>query len=306
MILSRYAGIGSHRYPLGFSGDTVVCWKSLRFQPYFTALASNAGYSWWSHDIGGHLFGKGDEELYLRWLQFGVFSPINRLHSNNMSWSKEPWLYPHVEKTAEDYLRLRHRLLPYLYSANVRTSREGVPLIAPMYYYCKDEMARDKKYRNQYYFGEQMLVAPVTKKGKKGVTDMSVWLPSGDWTHFFSGEKFRGGEHKISCALSEYPVFVKSGSIIPMLINRTGNSMQFDELEVKVFVGEGKYTLYDEQGSVYFVMQKDEEAYTLTVRPSENCTTKTITISVNDGWKIDGNAQIGLNGESVTVKLVKA
>ncbi|MDE6302538.1 MAG: alpha-xylosidase, partial [Clostridia bacterium] len=94
MILSRYAGLGSHRYPLGFSGDTVVCWKSLKFQPYFTALASNAGYTWWSHDIGGHLFGKGNEELYLRWLQYGVFSPINRLHSNNKAWSKEPWLYP--------------------------------------------------------------------------------------------------------------------------------------------------------------------------------------------------------------------
>ena len=90
VILSRYAGLGSHRYPIGFSGDTIVCWKSLKFQPYFTALASNAGYTWWSHDIGGHLFGKGDNELYLRWVQYGVFSPINRLHSNNKAMSKEP------------------------------------------------------------------------------------------------------------------------------------------------------------------------------------------------------------------------
>lgn len=103
VILSRYAGMGSHRYPLGFSGDTVVCWKSLDFQPYFTALASNAGYTWWSHDIGGHMFGKGDNELYLRWLQFGVFSPINRLHSSNKGMSKEPWNYPQVENIAEDF-----------------------------------------------------------------------------------------------------------------------------------------------------------------------------------------------------------
>lgn len=103
VILSRYAGMGSHRYPIGFSGDTVVCWKSLDFQPYFTALASNAGYTWWSHDIGGHMFGKGDNELYLRWLQFGVFSPINRLHSSNKGMSKEPWNYPQVENIAEDF-----------------------------------------------------------------------------------------------------------------------------------------------------------------------------------------------------------
>ena len=77
LILSRYAGLGSHRYPLGFSGDTIVSWKSLDFQPYFTNTAANAGYTWWSHDIGGHMRGIQDDELYLRWLQYGVFSPIN-------------------------------------------------------------------------------------------------------------------------------------------------------------------------------------------------------------------------------------
>ncbi len=335
LILSRYAGLGSHRYPLGFSGDTVVCWKSLRFQPYFTALASNAGYSWWSHDIGGHLFGKGNEELYLRWLQFGVFSPINRLHSNNKAWSKEPWLYPHVEKIAEKYLRLRHRLLPYLYSANVRTSREGVPLIAPMYYYCKDEMARSKKYRNQYYFGEQMLVAPITKKstfGKVGRgyvgSEVSVWLPKGRWFDFFTGEYVKSGkECKMFYKLSDYPVFAKAGAIIPMLPERAGNSMRFDELEVKVFVGDGEYTLYDEQGEIHFKMEPTNaeelnalnpksvdsicrkakasfEDHILTITPSADCLTKSITVKVNYGWKVEGNARIALNGEPVTVKIV--
>ena len=69
MTFSRYAGPGSHRYPVGFSGDTIVTWESLRFQPYFTANASNIGYGWWSHDIGGHMFGYRDEELEVRWYQ---------------------------------------------------------------------------------------------------------------------------------------------------------------------------------------------------------------------------------------------
>lgn len=94
LILSRYGGIGSHRYPLGFSGDTAISWKVLDFQPYFTANAANCGYTWWSHDIGGHHFGKRDENLYIRWLQFGVFSPVLRLHStSNDLLGKEPWRY---------------------------------------------------------------------------------------------------------------------------------------------------------------------------------------------------------------------
>ena len=83
LTFSRYAGVGSHRYPIGFSGDTVITWASLDFQPYFTATASNVGYGWWSHDVGGHFFGYKDDELAVRWTQFGVFSPITRLHSSD-------------------------------------------------------------------------------------------------------------------------------------------------------------------------------------------------------------------------------
>ncbi len=83
MTFSRYAGPGSHRYPVGFSGDTVISWASLDFQPYFTATAANIGYGWWSHDIGGHIFGVKDDELATRWLQLGVFSPVLRLHSSS-------------------------------------------------------------------------------------------------------------------------------------------------------------------------------------------------------------------------------
>ncbi|MDR2952000.1 MAG: glycoside hydrolase, partial [Treponema sp.] len=92
LTFSRYAGLGSHRYPVGFSGDSIITWASLDFQPYFTASASNAGYGWWSHDIGGHMGGARDDELAVRWLQFGVFSPICRLHaSSNPFNGKEPW-----------------------------------------------------------------------------------------------------------------------------------------------------------------------------------------------------------------------
>ena len=94
MTFSRYAGVGSHRYPVGFSGDTVISWESLAFQPYFTNTASNIGYGWWSHDIGGHMQGTRDDELEARWYQYGVFAPINRLHSTQNEYIvKEPWRF---------------------------------------------------------------------------------------------------------------------------------------------------------------------------------------------------------------------
>lgn len=104
MFFSRYSGLGSHRYPVGFSGDTVVTWESLDFQPYFTANASNAGYSWWSHDIGGHREGYRDDEMVVRWMQLGVLSPINRLHSAiNLFTGKEPWnLHPYLAEIAKN------------------------------------------------------------------------------------------------------------------------------------------------------------------------------------------------------------
>lgn len=271
LILSRYAGIGSHRYPLGFSGDTFVRWSSLKLQPYFTANASNVGYTWWSHDIGGHVAGKGDGELYTRWVQFGTFSPINRLHSNNLSWSKEPWLYgDRAETISTDFLRLRHRLLPYLYTANIRTARDGEPLVAPMYY--RDHSPLAYRAKNQYYFGSELLVAPVVTKMKPdGYSVTDVYLPEGKWTDFFTGEIYRGGRvYKMGTPLDRMPVFAKAGAIIPMIAKRDGNSQKFDSLEVKVYAGEGEYRMFDEGGFTDFKLTEIEGGYLLTINDDNN------------------------------------
>ena len=271
LILSRYAGIGSHRYPLGFSGDTWVRWSSLKLQPYFTANASNVGYTWWSHDIGGHVAGKGDGELYTRWVQFGTFSPINRLHSNNLSWSKEPWLYgDRAEKISTDFLRLRHRFLPYLYTANIRTARDGEPLVAPMYYRERSPLAYRAK--NQYYFGSELLVAPVVTKMKPdGYSVTDVYLPEGKWTDFFTGEIYRGGRvYKMRTPLDRMPVFAKAGAIIPMIAKREGNSQKFDALEVKVYAGEGEYRMFDEGGFTDFKLTEIEGGYLFTINDDNN------------------------------------
>ena len=221
LILSRYAGPGSHRYPVGFSGDTIISWNSLRFQPYFTATASNIGYSWWSHDIGGHMLGDYDEELQTRWLQFGVFSPITRLHSSRSPFnSKEPWFFSETtSKIMKKYLRLRHQMIPYLYTMNVKTHEEGTPLISPMYYFYPEN---DESYTvpNQYFFGTELMVAPIVEKMDLAFQSakVDVWFPEGEWYDFFSEKKYTGGvKLSVYRDISTIPVFAKSGAIIPLV-----------------------------------------------------------------------------------------
>lgn len=281
LILSRYAGCGSHRYPLGFSGDTIVRWKSLAYQPYFTLAASNTGYSWWSHDIGGHMGSKGNPELYTRWVQLGVFSPINRLHSTRDKWNKEPWLYgTEAEKIVTKFLQLRHRLLPYLYTANVRTAREGLPIVMPMYYLHDCKEAYEAK--TQYYFGTEMIVAPVvTRQNKEGLAPVSVWLPGGKWTDFFTGQVFEGNHtYELFVPLDRIPVFVKEGGIVPLLADYRNNDQEFRSLEVCLYAGNGKYRLEDEAGGIDFSMQKTEDGIEIFVTKEETCPTEKLAIRV--------------------------
>ncbi|TLQ39871.1 DUF4968 domain-containing protein [Ruoffia tabacinasalis] len=220
ITFSRYSGPGSHRYPIGFSGDTVISWDSLDFQPYFTATASNIGYGWWSHDIGGHRHGVRDDELMLRWIQFGVFSPINRLHSANSEFLvKEPWNYsaPYSELMSE-YLRLRHKLIPYIYSMNVLSNESSLPLIQPMYYKHSDD---DNSFEvpNQYYFGSELIVCPITQKVDKESLKghFKMWLPEGKWYDLQSGLRYDGDRlMNIYRSIENMGLFIKEGSIIPL------------------------------------------------------------------------------------------
>lgn len=254
LTFSRYAGIGSHRYPVGFSGDSYSTWESLDFQPYFTVNASNVGYSWWSHDIGGHQGGRRDDELAVRWLQFGVFSPIMRLHStSNEFYGKEPWNYNMMaEKIMTEFLQLRHRLIPYLYSMNYLTHREGLPLMQPMYYHHDVEEAYHVP--NQYYFGTEMIVCPITKpvSHETLLASFDAWLPEGKYVDFFTGQIYMG-DRKITLYrnLDSIPVLVRAGSIIPMAKDALDCHIHNPrELEIQVFHGaDGTFDLFEDQGS---------------------------------------------------------
>ncbi len=220
LTFSRYGGPGSHRYPVGFSGDSYITWDSLAFQPYFTATAANIGYGWWSHDIGGHMHGVRDEELQTRWLQFGVLSPIMRLHSSNSEFlGKEPWAYPEPYcEIMKRWLRLRHALLPWLYAKNVQSSRECRPMLYPVYYDWPDAPEAYAAQRDEYVFGGELLVVPVTTPmDRTGLARVRAWLPEGEWVEFTTGHRYPGGQClRAYRTLSEAPIFVRPGTVIPM------------------------------------------------------------------------------------------
>ncbi len=275
LILSRFSGPGAHRYPIGFSGDTFMTWASLDFQPFFTATASNIGYTWWSHDIGGHTFGVRDDELYLRWIQFGVFSPIMRLHStSNEFMGKEPWMYrSDVCDYATRALRLRHRLIPYIYTANRRTYEDGIPLIRPMYYaYPHKKDAYEVK--NQYFFGSEITVCPITSKidERYALASTQAYIPGGRWTDIFTGRIYNG-DMKLKLFRDEksIPVLAKEGAIIPLYPESIGNSTDNpSSLELWIYRGSGSFDLYEDDGETYDFLDGKFCTTRFAIEESEN------------------------------------
>jgi alpha-glucosidase (family GH31 glycosyl hydrolase) len=283
LTFSRYAGPGSHRYPVGFSGDSVISWASLEFQPEFTATASNIGYGWWSHDIGGHWGGSRDDELTARWVQLGVFSPILRLHSSASPFLvKEPWNYPPEQAAAMgEALRFRHRLVPYLHSANHGTARTGTALVRPMYHGYPDS---PDAYRvpDQFLFGPELMIAPITAPRDPVTTMGSVraWLPPGAWTDIATGTTYDGDRVVLLHRGSEsIPALLRAGGILPLIAGHSVTDLDVSanpvELEVLVAPGaDGRFVLYEDDGTGQTVddiptatteLTWDQAAGTLTV-----------------------------------------
>jgi alpha-glucosidase (family GH31 glycosyl hydrolase) len=291
MMFHRWGGLGNHRYQIGFSGDTYSSWASLAFQPRFTATASNVGYGYWSHDIGGHLAPNmvGDHykdarfkatplepELYTRWIQYGAFSPILRTHS-----TKDPilerriWTYPDAYARAmREAVHLRYSLIPYLYTAAREAYDTGVSIMRPMYY---DWPEAEEAYRfaDQYQVGDDLIVAPIIAAGDPatGLARRAVWLPAGEWIGWFSGEHVKGPAVVTrNYALDEIPVFVRAGAIIPMQGKaRRAGAGSGDPLVLAVFSGANGATRVYEDGGDSVGYQHGEFSFTpvRTSNPSD-------------------------------------
>eukprot|EP00698_Gefionella_okellyi_P018500 TRINITY_DN5552_c0_g1_i1.p1 TRINITY_DN5552_c0_g1~~TRINITY_DN5552_c0_g1_i1.p1 ORF type:complete len:938 (-),score=168.17 TRINITY_DN5552_c0_g1_i1:17-2830(-) len=259
MLLHRWGGLGNHRYQIGFSGDVVPTWDSLAFQPYFTATASNVLYSYWSHDIGGHTQ-PSPPELYTRWIQWGIFSPIFRTHcTKNADNDRRIWMYPPANYVImRDALKLRAAMVPYIYTYARIAHESGIGLLRPMYYEWPED---DEAYTfdHQYYFGDDIIVSPVVAAvdTNSQLASKSIWLPQGNWVEWFSGQLFKGpAVISPNYALDEIPVFVRAGSIIPLRMDDIPSLGQAQViptgLQLNVFLGgaqTGRGSVYEDDGT---------------------------------------------------------
>ena len=255
MLYHRWGGLGNHRYQVGFSGDAVISWKSLDFQPYFNSTASNVLYGYWSHDLGGHIGSQIDPEMYTRWLQFGALSPIMRTHSQKgAKLNKEPWVFnKEYCDIIRETIRQRYVMAPYIYTMARKGYDDGISLCRPMYYdYPENKEAYE--FRNEYMFGDDVLVMPVTAPVENDYAQVRVWLPEGEWYEWHTGALLKGNQIvERSFAVDEYPIYIKAGAILPMyldnVMNLNGND---EEMVVTVFPGGGdtaEFKLYEDNGN---------------------------------------------------------
>ena len=301
MILGRASTYAPHRYPVHYSGETKVDWRTLDELPKFNSTASNLGISWWSHDIGGYKDGVEESELYARYVQLGTFSPIFRFSAKyGHYYKREPWKWDiKTFNIVRDYCNLRQRLIPYIYSEAYKYHKVGLPLIQPLYYQYP-EIIDEVDYKNEYYFGTELFVSPITKPKNQVMNRAkeNIFLPEGTWYDFKTGKKFLGNRRYVTFFKDEdYPVFAKNGSIICLadLEDNKNDTSAPTSMEIHVFPGKSNsYNLYEDDGytslyqdGYYLITRIDynylSNNYTLIIRPIEG---KTGIIPANRNYRI--------------------
>ncbi len=251
-IFHRWGGLGNHRYPIGFSGDSYTSFPSLAFQPYFTATASNVGYGYWSHDIGGHdQAGDNDAELYLRWIQYGVFSPVLRTHATAASHiERRIWMFPNFE-LMRDAIHLRYRLVPYIYNYARYSYDTGIGMCRPMYY-DYPELEEAYQYDDQYMFGDEILVAPIVESdnGSNSI-DRTLWLPEGKWYEVATGDVIEGNQVVTrNFTREQIPYYYREGAIIPLFPKVSHLKTRPESLILQFAPGTtGEFNYYEDEGN---------------------------------------------------------
>lgn len=283
MILARNGLIATHRYPITYTGKTIVGWEGLRKAIKHQAMAANIGVSWISSDVNGNYGGVEEEELYVRAIEQAVFGPIVRFNApRGRYYRKEPWRWN--AKTLEivsRFLKLRHRLVPYLYTLAYRYHEKGSLVIRPLTYKYP-WVYDDSTYKYEYLLGRDILVSPIITKKDTLInrTIHRVFIPDGVWYDFMTGKKFPGNKQYISFYRDEdYPIFIKRGGIIPLVndkdvLNGVDNPKSF---EIHIFPGESNvFDMYEDNPkdpSKYLITQIDynylPSNYTVIIRNLE-------------------------------------
>jgi len=318
LMFSRWGGLANHRYQIGFSGDTYSTFDTLLFQPDFTATAGNVCFPYWSHDVGGHLPGPCEPEMYVRWIQSAVFSPTLRTHATrDPGAERRIWAFPdEYFEAAREAFHLRYSLIPYIYTAARQVYDKTVPLCRPLYYEWPE--VQEAYGGAEFLFGDSLLVAhnagPRNEISRQA--NRQVWIPPGEWTHWYTGETISGPiQRQFSSALDELPLFVRAGAVIPAMprMKHTGEK-PVDPLILHIFPGQSGQTRVYEDDGLTNGYQKGECAWTpvrhaladgkrrITIGPAEGSfpgmlTARKYEVVLHEVWPPDS---VTLNGQELT------
>jgi alpha-D-xyloside xylohydrolase len=284
-ILSRSAYAGAQRYGVtAWSGDVLSDWISFQRQIPAGLNYSISGMPYWTTDIGGFISGGNPNdskfrELFVRWFQFGAFSPIFRVHGTREPDENELWSYgPEAEKILVDYDTLRYRLMPYIYSEAWQVTSNRGTLMRPLVMDWREDVEA-QNIGDEYLFGPAILVSPVYTEG---ATSRTVYLPQATWYDFWTGEKIEGGKGiQADAPLSKLPLFVRAGSIVPM-----GPAMEWttekpaDPIELRIYPGaDGDFTFYEDENDSY----RYEKGAHATIAMHWDDAAKTLTLGAREG-----------------------
>lgn len=273
-----YAGI--QRYPFIFAGDWPSEWQY--FAPVIKAGINIglSGVSDWAHCMGGFEH-PADEELYIRWCQFGFFSPVAMVFGFDHPGYKEPWAYGEAGlKNFKKYDLLRYQLIPYIYSTAFNAYQTGVPIMRALVLNNQDD-PNTYTIADQYMFGDNLMVCPVTVKGAQTRT---VYLPKGDWFDYWTGEKYTGKQYiHILTPLDKLPIFVKAGAIIPMQPEmQYVDEKKIDEITLDIWPGkESLFNLYEDDG------------LSLKYKDGDYAMTRITALQGKDGYQISIDKPVG-------------
>lgn len=276
------------------NSDVSQSWENLKYQHEIALQMGMQGQAYMHSDIGGFAGDDLDDELYVRWLQYGVFQPIFRPHGQEEVPSEPLFREPATKELAKKAIELRYRLLPYNYTLAFENSRNGLPLMRPLFF---EEPENREIYNvaNTYLWGKEFLISPVMDNS---VVSKDVYFPGNDnWFDFYSGSKYEGGStHSISVKEDHIPTFVRGGAFIPMAkpVQNTANYSAAN-LEVHYYydsqVKESKGTVYHDDGKTPDSFEKGKYEI-LNLSGSNNGNTLTITVEKEEGENSDSQIQL--------------
>jgi alpha-glucosidase len=247
---SGYAGV--QRYAAVWTGDNVAYDAHMMAGVRLVNTMGLSGLAFTGYDVGGFV-GNSDEKLFARWMCLGAFSPFFRGHTMINTRHSEPWSYGEkVEEISRNYMKLRYRLMPYLYSLFYDASKTGIPINRSLAIdYTFDEKIYNHHYQDQYLFGPSMLVIPV--ESSKDL--IKIYLPQGNWYELFTDKSHHGNQEMVvDCPIDHLPVYVRGGSIIPMKEKAGQTTHEFgDTLEIHLYKGSlrNEFTLYEDDGITF-------------------------------------------------------